>query len=70
MEKLRIHYDKEMESLTVWFDDPEREYIVEELGNGIIIMKSENNEIIGFEKLYAPLEKGIEELTLEMLTTS
>jgi len=30
MEKIRVYYDKEANTLNVWPDDPEKEYICEE----------------------------------------
>jgi len=30
MEKIRLYYDKEANTLNVWFDDPEKEHICEE----------------------------------------
>ncbi|MBI5747637.1 MAG: DUF2283 domain-containing protein [Nitrospinae bacterium] len=50
MEKITITYDKVGNTLDVWFEKP-RPCINEELGNGIIIKKDENGEIIGFEKI-------------------
>ncbi len=70
MEKVRIYYDKEMKSLTVWFDDPTKEYICEEVGEGIVLMKDCHGETLGFEKLYAPLEEGVKDLQVELLTTA
>lgn len=69
MEKVRVYYDYEMESLTVWFENPVNEHICEEIGNGIVLMKNESGSVIGFEKLYIPLEKGIEGLSVELLSS-
>ena len=67
MDKVRVSYDYETESLTVWFDDPQKEHICEEMGNGIVLMKSNDGSVIGFENLYVPLEKGVDLLSVEML---
>ncbi|WP_338834803.1 hypothetical protein MHLNE_11130 [Moorella humiferrea] len=51
MEKIRLYYDKEANTLNVWFDDPEKEYICEETGEEVILIKDKNGKVIGFEKL-------------------
>ena len=55
MGKIKISYDKEGNTLNVWFDDPEKEYICEETGEEVILVKDKVGKIIGFEKLnYSP----------------
>lgn len=51
MEKVKVFYDKDGQTLTVWFGDPMSEYICEEVGDEVIIMKSKDGKVIGFEKL-------------------
>lgn len=51
MEKVKVFYDKKGNTLTVWFGEPENEYICEETGEEIILMKDEKGKVIGFEKL-------------------
>lgn len=51
MEKVKVYYDREGNTLTVWFGEPADEYICEETGNEIIIMKDKNGNVLGFEKL-------------------
>lgn len=51
MEKVKIYYDREGNTLTVWFGEPADEYICEETGDEIIIMKDKNGTVLGFEKL-------------------
>jgi len=54
MEKVTVTYDREGNTLDVWFGKP-REAICEEIGGGVIIKKTKEGEIIGFEKLnYIP----------------
>ena len=38
-------------TLTVWFDDPQEEYICEETGEEVILMKDKGGRVIDFEKL-------------------
>ena len=50
MEKITITFDKVGNTLDVWFEPP-KPCISEELGNGVIIKKDKDGEIIGFEKI-------------------
>lgn len=52
MEKVKIYYSKETDSMDIWFDDPEEEVISEEAGEGVILKKNKYNKVIGIEKLY------------------
>ena len=49
--KLRIYYDEKGETVSVWFDDPKKEAISEEIGDGTIVSKDKEGKIIGVEKL-------------------
>jgi hypothetical protein len=51
MEKVRVYYDRTGNSLTVWFDDPQREHICEEIEDDVVLMKSDDGRVIGFERL-------------------
>ncbi len=51
MEKVRVFYDRVGNTLTVWFGDPQDEYICEETGDEVILMKDRTGRVIGFEKL-------------------
>jgi len=56
---IKVYYDREGNTLTVWFDDPadevlalsQREYVAEETGEEIVLMKDREGKVIGFEKL-------------------
>ncbi|MDN5344903.1 MAG: hypothetical protein PWQ18_1016 [Clostridia bacterium] len=66
MEKIRLYYDKEANTLNVWFDDPEKEYICEETGEEVMLIKDKNGKVIGFEKLnFLMPNVNIKELPLE-----
>lgn len=56
MEKIRIFYDEEGQTLTVWFDDPKKEYICEETGEEVILIKDKIGKVIGFERLNVALK--------------
>lgn len=60
MSKIKIFYDEKGKTLSIWFDDPTKEVISEEVGDGTILSKDKSGKIIGFEKLYVklPKEKG------------
>jgi uncharacterized protein YuzE len=51
MAQVKVYYDKQGNTLTVWFDDPQKEYISEETGEEVILMKDKSGRVIGFEKL-------------------
>jgi uncharacterized protein YuzE len=51
MEKLKVYYDRTGNTLTVWFGDPQQEYVSEETGDEVILMKDKDGRVIGFEKL-------------------
>ena len=52
MYSVKIFYDRKGGTLTVWFGDPRTEYVSEETGNEVILMKNKEGEVIGFEKLH------------------
>jgi uncharacterized protein YuzE len=51
MAQVKVYYDHEGNTLTVWFGEPSDEYIAEETGEEIILMKDRGGKVIGFEKL-------------------
>ena len=51
MEKLKVFYDRTGNTLTVWFGDPQQEFVSEETGDEVILMKDKDGRVIGFEKL-------------------
>jgi len=51
MAQVRVYYDHIGNTLTVWFRNPEDEYVCEETGEEIILMKDKSGQVIGFEKL-------------------
>lgn len=66
MDPIRIIFDKEGNTLNVWFDDPSLEASCEETGDEVILVKDRTGRIIGFEKLnYLAHPTDVEELTVE-----
>jgi hypothetical protein len=51
MAKVKVYYDKIGNTLTVWFDEPQEEYVCEETGEEVVLMKNKVGRVIGFEKL-------------------
>ena len=51
MAQVKVYYDREGNTLTVWFGDPADEYVAEETGEEIVLMKNKDGKVIGFEKL-------------------
>jgi hypothetical protein len=51
MEQVKVFYDRTGNTLTVWFGDPQDEYVAEETGDEVILMKDRDGRVIGFEKL-------------------
>ena len=51
MEKLRVYFDREGNTLTVWFDDPKNEHVCEESDDDMVLMKDRRGRVIGFERL-------------------
>lgn len=51
MAEVKLLYDREDKTLTVWFTERSEEYVCEETGNEVVLMKDRAGRVIGFEKL-------------------
>jgi Protein of unknown function (DUF2283) len=51
MEKVRIYFDREGNTLNVWFDDPRKEHVCEETDDDVVLVKDRRGRVIGFERL-------------------
>ena len=51
MEQVKVFHDRTGNTLTVWFGEPQAEYICEETGDEVDLMKDRTGSVIGFEKL-------------------
>jgi hypothetical protein len=58
MAEVKVYYDKLGNTLTVWFGDPNEEYVCEETGDEVILMKNKSGVVIGFEKLNYSLQES------------
>ena len=66
MARVKVYYDRQGNTLTVWFGNPQDEHVCEETGDEVILMKDKAGQVIGSEKLNfakeatAPLQVGFE----------
>ncbi len=51
VDKVRVYYDRLGNTLCVWFDDPNKEHICEEIDDDLVLMKDKRGKVIGFERL-------------------
>ena len=51
MTELSVLYDREGRTLTVWLADRHQEYVCEETGDEVVLMKDSAGRVIGFERL-------------------
>lgn len=51
MAEVKVFYDADGHTLTVWFGDARQEYVCEETGDELVLMKDAVGRVIGFEKL-------------------
>jgi uncharacterized protein YuzE len=51
MDRVRVFYDRTGNTLTVWFDDPTKEHVCEEIEDDIVLMKDRRGRVVGFERL-------------------
>ena len=51
MDKVRVYHDRTGNTLTVWFDDPSKEAVCEEIDDDVILVKDRRGRVIGFERL-------------------
>lgn len=51
MAEVKVLYDRQGQTLTVWFSDAQQEFVCEETGEEVVLMKDKGGRVIGFEKL-------------------
>jgi uncharacterized protein YuzE len=60
MENILVIFDKEGNTLDIWFGKPRKAFVCEETGEEIILKKNKKGRVIGIEMLnVAPLNKII-----------
>ena len=68
MADVKVVYDPDGETLTVWFGNPLDEFICEETGEEVILMKDRAGTVIGFEKLNYQPANPVRDLAVEAAT--
>ncbi len=51
MDKISVYFDREGNTLSVWFDDPKKEHLCEESDDDTVLVKDRRGRAIGFERL-------------------
>ena len=51
MADVKVFHDRSGNTLTVWFGDPSQEYVCEETGDEVVLMKDRAGCVIDLEKL-------------------
>ena len=51
MAGMKVFYDRDGHTLTVWFAERPAEYVCEETGDEVVLMKDATGQVLGFEKL-------------------
>jgi len=51
MKPIKVLFDRTGNTLNVWFDDPEKEYVSEETSEEVVLVKDKDGKLIGFEVL-------------------
>ena len=49
--QVKEYYDRAGKSLTIWFGDLKDEYVCEETGDQVILMKGKSRQVSGSQKL-------------------
>ncbi len=63
MEKrVKVYYDKEMDTIDIWFDEPPEEGYSREVSDGIILKYDLKGEIAGLEILFLSKQKNVLDL--------
>lgn len=65
MDRVKVYFDREGNTLSVWFDDPAKEHICEETDDDIVLVKDKRGRVIGFERLnYLTAKQRIQGVTI------
>jgi hypothetical protein len=61
MHKTSVYHDRVGNTLTVWFQDPQKEHFCEEVADDVVLMKDKRGRVIGFERLNYQSKKNQKE---------
>ena len=51
MDKVRVCHNRTGNTLTVWFDDPVKEAVCEEIDDDVVLVNDRRGRVIGIERL-------------------
>jgi hypothetical protein len=51
VDKVRVFHDRTGNTLTVWFDDPSKESVCDEIEDDVVLIKDSGGKVIGIERL-------------------
>jgi uncharacterized protein YuzE len=68
MKKFKVYYDKEMDTLDIWFDEPPEEGFSREIGDGIILKYDKNGKVVGVEVLFLSKQRRLPDEVKDMIT--
>lgn len=51
MDKVRVYHDRAGNTMTVWFDEPSKEAVCEEIDDDVVLIKDRRGRVIGIERL-------------------
>ncbi|HEY1861098.1 MAG TPA: DUF2283 domain-containing protein [Gemmataceae bacterium] len=51
VDKVKVYYDQTGNTLCIWFDQPKKEHLCEEIADDMVLMKDRRGCVIGIERL-------------------
>ena len=57
--KVKVYYDKGMDTLDIWFNEPPEEGFSREIGDGIIVKYNSEARVVGIEILFLSKQKAV-----------
>jgi len=57
--KVKVYYDKGMDTLDIWFNEPPEEGFSREMGDGIILKYNSEARVVGIEILFLSKQKAV-----------
>jgi len=57
--KVKVYYDKGMDTLDIWFNEPPEEGFSREIGDGIILKYNSEARVVGIEILFLSKQKAV-----------
>ena len=65
MAHIRVIHDPAGETLTIYWDDPHREEVCEEVNEELVLIKDSTGKLIGLEKMFYRPSAGKQAVTVE-----